>query len=558
MVVPRRAAVVPRVLSEISGEPFPLEEMVAPYLGRTGAIAVLGPVGSGKTTAIQHLAAVFPGRLVLVDDMGGHTLARKEARSHLVVYACDRIHDVPHLATMVLAPWGLDEALDYMMAVHPDACARVLPLVVADPDMGSLGGIAELWCAVLDRMAEGATGVATALVEIASRTWMGDRFYRHRVVRTFRRARELALEIAGGPGEWPMLLASLERDVIHEAAKVLKGNGKAREALERFCDEEVDFRQPMAASLLLAIDPEWRPSGVPWLEGAYLGGARWRAADLRDVILVGADLTGANLDAAALDGADASLACFRRASLRGTSFRRAYLARADLGGADLAGARLDGATLSGANLREARLMGAGLSGASLVDTSVEGADLSGANLSGAQCRGLDLRKAVLDGANFSAALLQGCHLDGVYLRAARFDHAQLADAFLTASVMPRACFRDANLAKARLADVAWEGADLRGADFRDANFHMGSSRSGLVDSFLASEGTRTGFYTDDFDEQHFKAPEEIRKANLRGADLRGARVFDTDFYLVDLRNALYDGKQETHFRRCKAILGSGR
>lgn len=72
----------------------------------------------------------------------------------------------------------------------------------------------------------------------------------------------------------------------------------------------------------------------------------------------------------------------------------------------------------------------------------------------------------------------------------------------------------------------------------------------------AGEGSRTGFYTDEFDEQSFKSPEEIRKANLRGADLRGARVFDTDFYLVDLRDARYDDEQERHFRGCGAILKS--
>ena len=40
-----------------------------------------------------------------------------------------------------------------------------------------------------------------------------------------------------------------------------------------------------------------------------------------------------------------------------------------------------------------------------------------------------------------------------------------------------------------------------------------------------------------YKEQGFKAPEEIRKADLRRADLRGARILETDFYLVDLRGA---------------------
>jgi hypothetical protein len=34
----------------------------------------------------------------------------------------------------------------------------------------------------------------------------------------------------------------------------------------------------------------------------------------------------------------------------------------------------------------------------------------------------------------------------------------------------------------------------------------------------------------------------------------GARLDGTDFYLVDLRGALFDPDQEPHLRRCKAIL----
>ena len=85
---------------------------------------------------------------------------------------------------------------------------------------------------------------------------------------------------------------------------------------------------------------------------------------------------------------------------------------------------------------------------------------------------------------------------------------------------------------------------------------MGTTRSGLVGSPIACEGSRTGFYTDDYDEQDFKSPEEIRKANLRGADLRGATIDGVDFYLVDLRGAQFDADQAAHLRRCGAILES--
>src|SRR5438132_34212 len=120
--------------------------------------------------------------------------------------------------------------------------------------------------------------------------------------------------------------------------------------------------------------------------------------------------------------------------------------------------------------------------------------------------------------------------------------------------MPEANFDQANLRGAGLADINWERASRRGADPGGATFRMGSSRSGLVFSPIACEGSRTGFYTDDYEEQSYKAPEEIRKANLCGADLRGARLEDTDFYLVDLRGARFDAFWFDHLRRCGAIL----
>src|SRR5207244_3966412 len=104
-----------------------------------------------------------------------------------------------------------------------------------------------------------------------------------------------------------------------------------------------------------------------------------------------------------------------------------------------------------------------------------------------------------------------------------------------------------------LGDIEWDRADLRGADLTEANFHMGSSRSGLVYG-EPSEGTRNGFYSDEYYDQSYRAPEDIRVASLRGADLRGAKVERTDFYLVDLRDARYTPAQAIWFRKCGAIL----
>jgi uncharacterized protein YjbI with pentapeptide repeats len=83
---------------------------------------------------------------------------------------------------------------------------------------------------------------------------------------------------------------------------------------------------------------------------------------------------------------------------------------------------------------------------------------------------------------------------------------------------------------------------------------MGSTRSGLVGSPYPGHGSKTGFYTDDYYDQGYKRPEEIRKANLRGADLCGAKLEGVDFYLVDLRDAIFDGAAAEHLQRCGAIL----
>ena len=105
-----------------------------------------------------------------------------------------------------------------------------------------------------------------------------------------------------------------------------------------------------------------------------------------------------------------------------------------------------------------------------------------------------------------------------------------------------------------MAEIRWEYCDLREADLRGCTFHMGSTRSGIVNSPYPSHGTRTGFYTDDYNDQHFQAPELIRKACLYGCDLRGANIHGVDFYLVDLRAAKFDDSQREQLISTGAIL----
>jgi uncharacterized protein YjbI with pentapeptide repeats len=616
MMPAKLAPVKPRVLSPVTGEALPLADEIHPFLeaGARGSIQLLGPPGSGKTTALQHLAAVLPpeaGVVLLDDPTGGEVLEYGAER--LVVFAAASPQPGPHLATLQMAPWGDDERIEYLMAVHKDRCASVMARL-RDGDY-LFSGIAEVWRILLDELAAdgsilNARGALyrylesqlpdTDLLERARSACLnalatGDpvgahpvpvgkpgfgndlvRVLRHPPVQLVLATERVAADL-NGEADCDFLALRLPRDLVRSAAAAAAGDERALAHLHRLITGP-SWSHAMAASILHALHIGWvpgDPGGPPILAGAYLEGAAWPGVRLAEADLHGADLSHADLRGANLDGANVRQADLRQARLEKASLNKSRLVGTNLDSADLTavraakacwdGANLEGATLEGASLAEAsfggaRLARANFAGAQLVGANFAGAhikraDFSGANLEEASLSGLPLREATFAGAGCARATLTDCDLEGMELPGADFNLANLAGALLTGSSMPRADFTNAKLTGAGLAEVDWEGASLRGADLRGATFHLGTSRSGLVFSPIASEGSRTGFYTDDYNEQDFKAPEDIRKANLCGADLRGARVEDVDFYLVDLRDARYDPEQAEHFRRCRAILG---
>jgi uncharacterized protein YjbI with pentapeptide repeats len=168
--------------------------------------------------------------------------------------------------------------------------------------------------------------------------------------------------------------------------------------------------------------------------------------------------------------------------------------------------------------------------------------------------GLDFRRAKINDACFDRANLKAVQLEDVRIDRPSMCEARMRGARLTGSIFKDAKLAGADLQGAELAEIDWEGADLHGANLRGATFHLGSSRSGLVGSPIAREGSMTGFYTDDLDDMSFKRPEEVRKANLRGANLLRADTRNVDFYLVDLRDAQLDPGQREQARQTGAIL----
>src|SRR5262249_32643394 len=168
MIQPERALVKPRVLCPASGEALPLEDEVRALLetGARGVVAITGPAGAGKTTALRHLAAVFPATDRLKFLNGPFILSLPQLSHSLVICAGHVPPGVSRVASYTLAGWHKDEWLEYLLAAHPARCASVLQRVCAAPDRASCPPVAGLWRVVLDQMAADpeVTGVREALL----------------------------------------------------------------------------------------------------------------------------------------------------------------------------------------------------------------------------------------------------------------------------------------------------------------------------------------------------------------------------------------------------------
>lgn len=495
-----------------------------------------------------------------------------------------RLRDAGDLASLGGVAQLVSAVLDTLAA---DECAlsaaealdrRVNELLARAPDRAAL----EALC--LQSALEPEYVAALAERRSAAPRFEGEfKLLRHPIARASLAARALLAalergELAEGA------LENLGADVVRCTAPLVRVAPSAMRALlERF-ESAKPKEAGVVASLLHAADAnafaKWiasrvgkrdkpyqlhaaRLSGAPWtgfqLANAALPNCDFSRAALVRCNLSGAQLHGARFQRSDLSGANltevqAPHAQFVRAALVSTNAARANFKHADLRHADLSGAQLLAAQLEHANLRFAILRGASLSKSVLRMAELEETDFTAANLNGADLRGCDfttsvLREACLDYARVNGATLVELDLSGVSATRADFSEAALYGASLR-----HAKFADASLRCAGLANLDAEGADFTGADFAGATFRLGTTRSGLVFHAPPMEGTRSGFYSDEFFDSPHRAPEEVRTANLRGATLLGANVEWTDFYLVDLRGALYDARQAQHFRRCGAIL----
>ena len=615
---PARAAVSPRVHVAGGGAAQPLDRLINELLAKHahGAVLLTGTAGGGKTTALAHLRAVLSpdAPVAFLDEPSAEAIPT--FRDSLGLVASRQELAGNWFLRLELVPWILDDWIEYCSARRRDTCAAVLWRLSTDPNKSLLKGNPQLWRVALDRMAadeELPTAVAAlrehidgvfprgkprdaaavmcayALVDekqpLRHSQLPGElsdyarKLLRHRAVRVILAADFLGQNIAAGAtGVLQDFAANpLPHELMHETAAVVRAEPSSKQRLEGMLNSSRRATDALAASLLLAADANWRPGDGRGLKliRAHLPHAKWAAVELRGADLMFANFSGADLAAANLRRANVSGASFSGCKLaaanlhqlkaHGADFSDADLQRvaatgvdfsdADLTGADLRDADLSMSKLFRASFKSAVLNNADLEKAELCRNDFEDAELIGVNFDGAKLENVRLCAAAnVSAVSFHGAKLLKCELDGLRLAGCDFRSADLTGSYLTGSFIPRGDFQNAILRDTGLAESDWEEADLRNADLRGATFHMGSSRSGLVGSIIPCEGSKTGFYTDDYLDQDFKAPEEIRKANLRGADLRGANVEDVDFYLVDLRDVKCSDEQRVHFARCGAIL----
>jgi uncharacterized protein YjbI with pentapeptide repeats len=534
-------------------------------------------------------------------------------QDRLVIYAAQNaMPGIDHVATYDLAGWDRDDLVEYLLAVHAKQCAAVMSRL-SPIDYRLFQGVPELWRLVLDRLAaddslpDGRTafhsylqdlladtdlierarsacltavctpGTAPAGLETLARPGFAAelmRILRHPAAHLMLAAERIASDLHGD-ADCDFLAHQLPKNLVLAAAGLIREDASALDHLRTLLAGPC-WSHAMSASLLHAARIGWVPGGEPSpvLARAYLSAAVWpcvqltgadltetdlssadlACVNLSNAVAIGANFRGTNFTGAVLVGLGGDHAEFTAAKLNEVYAERAFFASANLEGAYLERADLRNASFTDANLTRASFFGSNLTKACFLGARIEGARFCDVDLSEAELSGLSFHEALGGECRFTRTQLDKCDLEGTFLYKADFEGANLEGTLLTATWMPEANFRNANLRDTGLADVEWEGADLRGADLTGASFHLGSTRSGLVGSPISCEGSRTGFYTDEYEEQRFKEPEEIRKANLCGADLRGARIDAVDFYLVDLRGALLDPEQEEHVRRCRAIL----
>lgn len=607
------ALVEPRAVSPASGETLPLVDIVVEHIySETKTIRL---VGKGKSAALSHLAARLRDHDG-VRFLDHQRMIVHSDKFSLTVFDSPGAFRADF--DIALEEWSKDDFIEYLIAKAPSKCRSVMNRLTAANDFWLGNGSPLVISTLLDHMIEfdELNSMADAIRFHYAQTEFEEEAMRPSVIRCCLKLLYDDAWVTSAlnrmkhpriPDQLISFLASLPTRMLLAAddivQQLIEGNvpvamnhrwsadlldmiadglintdneANALSVLERLANQANSEFSSNAAGVLFRINREWMPTresclrldgarlaGVIWnrvtLEDSNLSNARMDQSEFRTVSFKRSTLSGANFQGSQFAGGRLDKIKANKSNFSNAVMSRVYACQADFGLASLRDAILEfgdftGASFVGADLGFANLNFANLESADLCGALLDHVTLLNACLDNASLEGIDLRTAEIQGASFCRAKMRCCNLESLSLCQINFMKTDLSDALLTDSRFDRCNLAKVMLVNAKLADVNWTGCNLRGAKLVGCHFFYGSTRSGLVGSPYPSHGTRTGFYTDDYDDQYFKRPEEIRKANLCNCDLRGADVFRTDFYLVDLRGALFDDEQKSYFKACGAIL----
>lgn len=357
-----------------------LEDAVSRLLAAPGEadVALVGRNGSGKTTALRHLAATFGNRLDLrlVDD----TDSAPSQRARVTIRATRGRTESADGTAFVLAPWSDEDCDLYLAMNHPQQRELALAAWALPAPMLDLRQRPDLVAAVLDHIATVARVDPTLQLPdafCALAFVLATRLGQRRAAARAFSLRSLGAAGARSQEATEALLTPSDRHLLDCACvrTMLAAEELVRTALQRAEAPTPPRQWPQqlvdAIAHLLLVDPVLvhelgalavNPPRRPALLLSILAAAEpafrppvGRYRDLSGARLCGIDMRGASLAEANLQRVDFTGAKLCDADLRGADMTGARLCGADLSRALMTGCKLEGADLEGADLRDAAL-----------------------------------------------------------------------------------------------------------------------------------------------------------------------------------------------------------
>ncbi len=443
-VLPQLATVRPRVVVSDAGDTRPLDDVVGELVDdrASGVWRLIGGPGSGKSTALSHLAAVFHEnpRLIFLD--APTQIELKICSPHALVVASLPRSKKDVSRQLVLAEWGRDEIIEYALVKNRAACGSVVarlsnaaqwewppmyarvvvdrfaedpeaddPIVVLVDFVRQQIPNAALFRAVcrfcfVERSGGGKelVGVIADIKKFGGQEHSADMLFLNDRVRMSLAAEYLVGQLSSGKP-----VCELERrlplELVELVARKCSESPKASRHLHGcLAAPRHEAKHPMAASILHTADQDWRPKarrGHRWnFARAHLQGAQWPSIKLRKASLLQTDLSGALLSYSDLREALASAAKFSGADLQ-----HANMLGIEANGAHFVGAYLPGARLAKAQLNQADLTRADLTSAAMMFADLRHANLTDACFFRADLTAAQFEQARMENSNFSFATL---------------------------------------------------------------------------------------------------------------------------------------------------------